>query len=154
MNQRLHSLTIGVQLLIVLTILWFGPAVTHAAEKPGPLWPSAPISVSPVEGVIESFWNSHLRATLRWKGEKGVLTGFWDACFFNMQVSPSGGEARMSRSYRIQLGDYQRLRVRLRPGEGGNTTILAEIDGEEKTVAQRVAQTNDALEIAGPIHGG
>ena len=60
----------------------------------------------------------------------------------------------MSRSYRIQLGDYQRLRVRLRPGEGGNTATLAEIDGEEKTVAQRVAQTNDALEIAGPIHGG
>jgi hypothetical protein len=41
------------QLLVALTTLWILPAVAHAAEAPGPLWPSEPIVVSP--GTLIAF---------------------------------------------------------------------------------------------------
>ena len=143
---------IRLRLFIAWSIFWFGPAAL-AEETPSPLWPSAPVIVSPVEAVIESFWNPRLKATARWRGENGVLTSNWDACFFNMRVGPSGGAAHMSRVCELELGDYQRLRVRLRPGQGVKTTIVAEVDGREQTIAEKVAATHDALEIAGPIRG-
>ena len=139
-------------ILVAIAILCCSSG-TSAAEKPGPMWPSAPIAVSPVEGVIEGFWNPSLKATTRWKGELGTLTGNWDACFFKMQVTPSGGEAALARKYQLRIGDYQRLRVRLRPGKYVTTTIVAEVDGKAQTVAEKRADTNDAFEMAGPIRG-
>ena len=56
-------------ILVAIAILCCSSG-TSAAEKPGPMWPSAPIAVSPVEGVIEGFWNPSLKATTRWKGER------------------------------------------------------------------------------------
>ena len=52
------------RLINVWCIFWFGPAAL-AEETPSPLWPSAPVIVSPVEAVIESFWNPGLKATAR-----------------------------------------------------------------------------------------
>ena len=139
--------------ILLLTLPGVGSAVLRGAEAPGTAWPSAPIATSAVEGVIESFWNPRLQAATRWQGENGVLTEYWDACFFKMRNHPGGGKARMTRAYELDLGDYQRLRVRLRPGAGVKTRIVAEIDGSPQQVAEHVAATHDALEIVGPIEG-
>ena len=111
-------------------------------------WPQESVKVSPVEGVIEAFWNPRLKTAARWTSDNGKVTASWDCCFFNMQTGPSGGSPAMSRVYRIDLGDYQWQRVRLRSGMGVRTTILAEVDGTEHE-----AGIHDALEIVGSICG-
>ena len=150
------TLVITVALFLLCAFLVICGVLTSAAakqsERPA-TWPPEPVKISPTEGVIESFWNSSLKAPTRLTSENGTLSKNWDACFFNMQVDSSGGEARMSRAYRLELGDYQRLRIRLRPGQGVKTTIVAEVDGEEQVVAEKVAASHDAMEIAGPVHG-
>lgn len=143
-----------VQRLVPSSCLFFVVLASPSAEgQVPPLWPTEAIAVSPVEAVIESFWDPRLKATTRWEGKNGRVTDWWDACFFTMSVDPSGSVAHMSRPYRLELGDYQRLRVRLRPGRGVKTAVVAEVDGKEQLVAERVATIDKAIEIAGPIRG-
>ncbi len=103
------------------------------------LWPKSPVQVSPVEGIIEAFWNPDLKDRDRWLCDSGALTHYWDACFYNVQIGASGGVGALSRAYSLPIEDYERLRVRLRPGMGVKTTIIAEVDGSQQTVAQYVA---------------
>lgn len=127
--------------------------VAQAVEKPGPLWPCAPIAISPVEGVIESFWIPALKATTRWKGENGVLTATGDACHFKIEDESSGTASRISRNYQLQLVDYQRLRIRIRPGKAVRTTIVATVDGCEQTIVEDAVGSDDAFELSGQICG-
>lgn len=116
-------------------------------------WPAEPVMVSPVEGVIEAFWNPSLNATARWSGQNGTLSSTWDSCRFTLNEEGLHDSARISRRYQLDIGDYQRIRVRLRTGEGVRTTVLASVDGAEVLVAEELARGNDAFEIAGPIAG-
>lgn len=138
----------------------YGCSRTSAAKpqpKPGPalpsLWPAAPVPVSPVEGVIEAFWDPGLDALNRWTTETGAFTRNWCACFLAIPVDRQGSTAQLTRDYRLNLADYRRLRVRLRPGAGVKTTVTAEVDGAEQRAIDTVADGNSVIEIVGPIAG-
>ena len=141
------------RLLVVLTTMWFGPALGYAAEKPGPRWPSAPIAVSPTEGVIEAFWLRRVKPAERWKASGGSVSTGWDASVFRFEADEPGDVASMTRTYDIDLTGYRRIRMRLRPGEAVRTTIVGTVDGREHAVVDAAAGSNDAFELVGSIRG-
>ena len=124
-----------------------------AGQTPEPPWPSEPIAVSPVEGVIESFWDRRLGAIKRWRASDGALSRTWDSTWFEPKVGKTSSGGEITRPYEIDLQGYRRLRVRLRPGAGVRTIVRAEVDGVTRTVVEKRAENNDALEIVGPLHG-
>ena len=116
-------------------------------------WPEKPIKVSPVEGIIESFWIQRVQAGRRWTAEGGNLSAYWDASFLHIRDGQPPHTASMTRSFDIDLADYRRLIVRLTPGESVRTTVTAVVDGQPQTIVSNAAGSNLALELAGPIRG-
>ena len=111
------------------------------------------IKISPVEGVIEGFWNPALQSIRRWETRGGKLSGFWCANFLSFGGNQPGATASITRAYDLDLGDYQRLVLRLYPGAAVRTTITAMVDGQEQTIVRDAAGSNQPLELSGPIHG-
>ncbi len=121
-------------------------------------WPESPVHVSPIEGIIESFWNPALEAPTRWICEGGDISTFWDACFFNIRLGTTTeggafGSGSISRSYNLEIDSYDRLRIRIRPGLGVTTTVTATIDGSESVIARRQSTVHGAIELVGDISG-
>ena len=112
-------------------------------------WPEQPIEISRVEGVIESFWLTRVQSLRRWKADGGELAAGWDATYFHLTAKT----ASMTRAYAIDLADYQRLIVRLTPGQSLRTTATAVLDGRSQTLGKDRGGSNRVLELAGPING-
>ena len=123
------------------------------AEEQWERWPQKPIEISPVEGVIECFWLKHLHSLRRWTAENGTFSAGLDATYFHLTATSAGATASMTRSYDIDPGDYQRLIVRLTPGESLRTTVTAVVDGQVRTIVSSAAGSHRVLELAGPING-
>ena len=126
-----------------------------AADERWESWPEKPIEISPVEGVIECFWLKHLHSLRRWTSEdrgKRFSTSL-DATYFHFTATKAGETASMTRAYAIDLANYQRLIVRLTPGESLRTTVTAVVDGRSQTLVNRAAGSNRVLELAGLIDG-
>jgi len=119
-------------------------------QRENPFWPSQPVAISPVEGLIEAFFAPKLNAINRWHCEGGMLTSLWERCTFRL----AGRRGVMWREYdRLPIGEAQRLRVRLCPGKDMFVTVIADIDGCQQTLLEvRSDQYND-MEIAAEIHG-
>ena len=137
---------------LVPTLVLAAVCVTSSFGADWDRWPEEPIKVSPVEGVIESFWIPRVQAGRRWSIEGGRFSGYWDASFLHITGQP-GATASMTRSYDMDLSDYQRLIVRLTPGESVRTTVTAVVDGRPQTIVSNAAGSNRILELAGPIRG-
>tara|TARA_Y100001934_G_scaffold276560_2_gene373375 strand:+ start:578 stop:3850 length:3273 start_codon:yes stop_codon:yes gene_type:complete len=133
--------------LLVLAIALVNCSLVAAEDWES--WPPRPIEVSPVEGLIECFWLKHLHALRRWTSEDGRFSTSLDATFLHFK----GATSSMTRSYDLNLGDYQRLIVRLTPGEKVRTTITAVVDGQPQTIVRNAAGSNRVLEFAGSISG-
>ena len=123
------------------------------AEERWESWPQKPIEISPVEGVIECFWLKHLHSLRRWTAENGTFSAGLDATYFHFTATSSGATASMTRSYDMDPGDYQRLIVRLTPGESLRTTVTAVVDGQARTIVSNAAGSHRVLELTGPING-
>ena len=109
--------------------------------------------VSATEGIVEMFVHRQLKAVGRWHGEHGSLSSTWDSCSFRFGAARVGDSASMTRAYDLAVGEFRRLRMRLRPGKAVQTTITATVDGQDRTVVSDVSGSDDAFELFGPIRG-
>jgi hypothetical protein len=140
-------------LVVVMCAFHAALGAKQRADDRWESWPEEPIMISPVEGVIESFWHTGLNATRRWQTEDGSLSTTWDSTWFNLATTGTSEVGSMSRQYDIDVSDYRRLRIRLRTGKAVRTSIVATVDGQQQPILSDAAGSDDAFELAGPIRG-
>mgnify|MGYP000895779467 CR=1 FL=1 len=77
----------------------------------------------------------------------------WDATELSWTAPAGRDAAEMKCAYDLDLGEYDGLLVRLRPGADLRVSIYATLDGHEVTLVENEPGSNETQELGGPIHG-
>ncbi|NQU41834.1 hypothetical protein HQ520_01015 [bacterium] len=141
-------------ILLTLTLI---TASSFSAEPP---WPSEPIPVSPREGVIGALWLKVNHPDWRWEGKAGEGVSLplsvvrrWNSLGFGFTADREGAQAVLTRPYELAIGDYTQLVLRVSPPPDTLTSLVARIDGEERTIIDKTPPDLVEMELTGPISG-